>query len=111
MGRIGVRVLGERAGQWSLGTVGMGGTVCADFTSVDQVLSLCYAHGGVKPASPRPLFKKIICMYICVYVCAQCLWRSEKDIKSPGAGVTDVCEPLCVCWEPDLSVQKERPVL
>lgn len=39
-------------GQWVWVAQGQGGTVCAGFTSVDQMLILCYAHGGVKPAFP-----------------------------------------------------------
>ena len=45
--------------------------------------------------------------YICVSVrsnlcfctmCMQYLWRPE-GIGSPETRVTDVCEPLCGCWE------------
>ena len=31
-----------------------------------------------------------------------CVQRLEGGIGCPGTGVTDGCEPLCGCWEPNL---------
>lgn len=38
------------------------------------------------------------CMFV-QHVCAQCLWRPEEDIGSPGTVVTNECEPSHGCWE------------
>ena len=33
-------------------------------------------------------------VYTCVYcVCAWCLWKTEEDIRYPGTGIVDGCEP------------------
>ena len=32
-------------------------------------------------------------------VCAWYLWRSEEDIRYPGARVMYYCEMSCGCWE------------
>lgn len=40
------------------------------------------------------------CMYI--YICTMYIqyWQKlEEDIRTPGTGVTDVCEPPCGCWD------------
>lgn len=46
----------------------------------------------------------VFCLHVCL--CIICvsgsLWVTEKDIKSPGTGVRDDCEPLCGCWELNL---------
>lgn len=37
-----------------------------------------------------------MCMCMCVYICTHecmCLWKSETDIRLPGAVVTDNCDP------------------
>jgi hypothetical protein len=44
-----------------------------------------------------------VCMYVCMYVFHMCAWcqrRSEEDIRSPGAGFTGSCEPLCGARNP-----------
>ena len=33
------------------------------------------------------------------HVHAQCLWRPEEDVTSPGTGITGGCEWSCGCWE------------
>lgn len=49
------------------------------------------------------------CMHACIYVCmyvhymqAWLPWRSEEGIQSPGARVSNDCEPPWGCWESDL---------
>ena len=32
----------------------------------------------------------------------------EEGIRSPGTGVTDTCEPLCGCWEPNPAPPQEQ---
>lgn len=45
----------------------------------------------------------VLNVYVCGHACASmCLWRLEEGVESPGAGVTDGCEP-CRCWEVNLS--------
>ena len=51
-----------------------------------------------------------------MYVCVPCVYmipprRPEKDIKYPGTGVTDNCEPPCGCWELNLGPLQEQQVL
>ena len=41
------------------------------------------------------------------HVCAWCLWRSEDDVGSSGAGDTSVCEVPCECRDSN----QEQPVL
>ena len=43
-----------------------------------------------------------MCMSVlpaCMHLCVWCCQRPEKDIGSPGTGVTVRCELLCGCWE------------
>ena len=42
---------------------------------------------------------------------AWCFWKPEEGIGSPGAGVTNGCEPPCGCWESNLGPPGEQPVL
>jgi hypothetical protein len=37
--------------------------------------------------------------------------ETEKDAASPGTGVTDGSEPLCGCWDSNLVLLEEQPVL
>jgi hypothetical protein len=40
------------------------------------------------------------CIYVCsVSMCVQCPQRSEEDVRSPGTGMADDCDPPCVYWE------------
>ena len=39
-----------------------------------------------------------------------CLQSPEEGIGSPGAGVTDGCEPLCECWELNLGPLEQQLV-
>lgn len=41
----------------------------------------------------------------------QCLQRPEKSMGSSRAGVLDGCEPGCGCWEVNLVLLKEQPLL
>ena len=57
-----------------------------------------------------------ICMDIlpaCISVHCNHAWyslRSEEDIRFPGTGVTDACEPPCECLELDPAPQEGQPV-
>lgn len=42
----------------------------------------------------------LTCMYLCS-TCVQCRWRPEEGIRSPRAGVIEVCEQPCGHWEPN----------
>jgi hypothetical protein len=35
----------------------------------------------------------------------------EEGTRSPGSGVTEGCELLCVCWEPNPGSLQGQPVL
>jgi hypothetical protein len=37
--------------------------------------------------------------------------RLEEDIRGPGTGVVDGCELPCGCWESNLGLLEEQPVL
>jgi hypothetical protein len=37
--------------------------------------------------------------YIGIPMCGQCPQRSEEGTRCPRIGITDGCEPTCVCWE------------
>lgn len=37
--------------------------------------------------------------------------RTEKNIRAPGTEITDSCELPCECWESDLDLLKEWPML
>ena len=38
--------------------------------------------------------------------------RGQKRVFGPpGTGVTDSCEPPCVCWKSNPGPQEEQPVL
>jgi hypothetical protein len=39
------------------------------------------------------------------------LWKSKEGSRSPGAGVTDICELPHRCWESNLGLLEEQPVL
>lgn len=44
-----------------------------------------------------------------MYICALCVPGPHGDQKmmlDPGAEITDACEPLCGCWELNLSSQQ-----
>jgi hypothetical protein len=57
------------------------------------------------------LFCFVLCVWVfCLHVCPFC-WRSEGDIRSPGAGFTDGCEPPRGCWELILGPLQEQQVL
>lgn len=45
------------------------------------------------------------------HMCAWCLPRPESGVRCPKTGVTDGCEPSCVCWESNLGPPEGRPVL
>lgn len=52
------------------------------------------------------LFYGCECIYIfClhIHICAPCAcpWRPEENVKSPGTGVTGVCDPPRGRWEPN----------
>lgn len=38
-------------------------------------------------------------VFICVPCALRCLWRPEQGIRCPGSRITEVCKPLCGCWE------------
>lgn len=40
-----------------------------------------------------------------------CLQRSEESVGSHGTGVIDGCEPSGGCWESNLGLLREQPVL
>lgn len=40
-----------------------------------------------------------------------CLQRPEKGVESPGTGVIVGCEPPLGCWELNLGLLEEQPVL
>ena len=40
-----------------------------------------------------------------------CPQRPDNELRSPRAGVTDSCEPLCGCWELNLGPLVKQPVL
>lgn len=40
-------------------------------------------------------------MCMCVYYVCAGACRGQRDVRSPGAGVTDDYEPLCGFWEPN----------
>jgi hypothetical protein len=46
--------------------------------------------------------------YMCVCIPHMC---QERDIESPGTGVTGSCELPCVCWELNLGPLEHQPVL
>lgn len=42
------------------------------------------------------------CFFLHICMCAHvsmCPWTSEEGVGSPGTGVTDGCEPPCICRE------------
>lgn len=39
---------------------------------------------------------------------AWCLWKTKEGIRSPGAGVTEGCEPPCGCWEQNLGLLESK---
>lgn len=45
------------------------------------------------------------------YIHAWYLWKPEEGVRSPGTGVTIVCEPACQGWELNLGPQHEQPML
>jgi hypothetical protein len=54
----------------------------------------------------------ILPTYISInHVHAWCLQWPEQGVRSPGAGITDHCEPPCRCWELNPGPLQEQPVL
>lgn len=49
------------------------------------------------------------CMF-CLHVHHMQALRPAEGFRSPGTGITDVCEPPCECWESKLN-PLEQPVL
>lgn len=49
----------------------------------------------------------------CICIPHVCLVPKEvrKSVEFPGTGVMDKCEPLCGCWELNLGLPQEQPVL
>lgn len=42
-------------------------------------------------------------VYLHVCLCTVCLApKGQKDVRHPGDGVTEDCEPPCDCWELNL---------
>lgn len=97
----------------------------ADFTVPKKDLdSLCYLlipsagspealHNDLGPvlSMPQryfPFISYLMCLGVspaCMFahrVYAQCQWRLEEGVGSPGNGVTDSCEPPCGYWELNL---------
>jgi hypothetical protein len=58
-----------------------------------------------------------VCICMCICICnvtpyeTWYLWKSEEEVRSPGNGVMESCEPPCGCWEPDLGSLHEQRVL
>ena len=74
-----------------------------------------------------------VCIAPCMYACALCMYiciapymyalhhvymrtssghrRPEEGVRSPGAGSYGVCEMLLRCWELNLGLLEEQPVL
>lgn len=50
-----------------------------------------------------------------MYVCAPCVslvpQSTEEGVGSHGTGDIDGCEPLCGCWESNLSPLKEQQII
>lgn len=45
-------------------------------------------------------FLLLFYMYACMHtIWMQNPWNLEKNVASPGLGVTDECQPPCGCWE------------
>lgn len=71
-------------------------------------LSLSHAH------LKFTLFFNVYGYLVCIYVrtmCVPCTCRDQRGYQIPWAGVTDVCELLCGCWESNPGHLKEHPVL
>ena len=47
---------------------------------------------------------------MCIGVLSACMFMSGSRIP-PGTGVTDSCEMPCGCWELNLSLLEEQPML
>ena len=50
------------------------------------------------------------CMCMCT-MCMQYLRKPEEGTRSSGTGVTDGCESLCGCWEPNTGLLEKQPTL
>jgi hypothetical protein len=55
-------------------------------------------------------YESFVCKYVCVPHAFLLPQRSEEDIRSTGAGVTDGCEQ-CWCWELNRQPLEEQSVL
>jgi hypothetical protein len=51
-----------------------------------------------------------VCMYVCMYVYAMCACLVPSEVRSPGSGIREGCEP-CGCWESNLGPLQEPWVL
>lgn len=57
-----------------------------------------------------------VCVGVYMYVILLCTylgiqWGPESVIASPGTGVINSCELLCVCWELNSEALQEQQVL
>jgi hypothetical protein len=53
--------------------------------------SSVFPKGIIKVKDCKLLFKLFKCAYVCV-LCIYCLWRPEKGVGIPGAGLRGICE-------------------
>lgn len=53
-----------------------------------------------------------VCLYVCLSItCMLYLWRPEEGKRYLGIGVTDCCEWLYGCWEPNPGPLGDQPEL
>ena len=56
------------------------------------------------------MYKCFAYVYVIHHLYAWCLWNSGYSIRSSETGVVDGREPLCRCWESNLSPLQEQPL-
>lgn len=74
--------------------------ICVHMCGIGMCVHMCGVCGWVLPA----------CIYV-YHMCTWYLWRSEKDIRSPGTRIVDSCEPPQWCWELNSNPMQEQVFL